>query len=338
MEPSSRIPFDQLIEQLLDGDHPLVANYFYSLSDLEPEETQSLSKIWGNIPLWRRQAIMEDVEALSADDVLLSFVNFSLMVLQDSNAGIRQQGVQSLWEYEDDALIPVYQHLILKDEDPGVRAAAAGALGRYIYNGELDELAPEVLHDIEELLLAVAQGEDAPNVRRAALEALGFSSCKELSPLIERAYASKEKEWIASALFAMGRSGNEKWRQHVAAMLEHPTPLVRMEAARAAGELEMKETTQTLIELLDDPNDNTRMACIWSLSQLGGEGVRQILEDIVEEADAEDNLEFLEAALDNLEFTESMELMPLLDISEDGEEDELDLIEDFYDLDEDLDD
>lgn len=338
MEPSSRIPFDQFIEQLLDSDHPLVANYFYSFSDLEPEETQALSEIWGKIPLWRRQAIMEDVEALSADDMLLSFVNFSLMVLQDTNAGIRQQAVQSLWEYEDDALIPVYKHLILKDEDAGVRAAAAGALGRYVYNGEIDELAPNIFHDIEELLLAVTQGEDAPNVRRAALEALGFSSRKELSPLIERAYKSKEKEWIASALFAMGRSGNEKWRQHVMAMLEHPTPIVRMEAARAAGELEMKESTQTLIDLLDDPDDNTRMACIWSLSQLGGEGVRQILEDIIEEADDEDNLEFLEAALDNLEFTESMELMPLLDISEDDEGDELDLFEDFYDLDEDLDD
>ena len=54
--------------------------------------------------------------------------------------------------------------------------------------------------------------------------------------------------------------------------------------------------------------------------------------------DDEDNLEFLEAALDNLEFTESMELMPLLDISEDDEGDDLDLFEDLYDLDEDLDD
>ena len=87
MEPSSRIPFDQFIEQLLDGDHPLPADYFYSLSDLEPEEIQALSEIWENIPSGARQAIMEDVETLSADDMLLSFVDFSRLALQDPDAG-----------------------------------------------------------------------------------------------------------------------------------------------------------------------------------------------------------------------------------------------------------
>lgn len=337
MEASPKIPFDQFIGQLLDADHPLAPKYFYSLSDLEPEEIHALSRIWTQIPLWRRQAMMEDIEALSADDMLLSFVDFSILALQDTDADIRRQAVQSLWEYEENGLIPIFLRVVQEDSDAGVRAAAAGALGRYVYSGEIEELSAVIFKEIEDLLLSVAGGEDAPNVRRAALEALGFSSRAEVSAIIETAYASNEKNWIASALFAMGRSGNEKWKQQILAMLSHPTPVVRTEAARAAGELDLKETTQSLIELLDDPDDNVRMACIWSLSQLGGEGVRKILEDLLEESEDDDNLEFLESALENLEFTESMELMPLLDISEGEDGKDLELFEDLFD-DEDPDD
>ena len=66
-----------------------------------------------------------------------------------------------------------------------------------------------VLHDIEELLLAVAAGGRCCQCASGCFGSFGFfepqGSCLAL---IEHAYASKEKEWIASALFAMGRSGN----------------------------------------------------------------------------------------------------------------------------------
>lgn len=331
MEAPRKIPFDQFIGQLLDADHPLTPNYFYRLSDLEPDEIRALSEIWTQIPQWRRQAIMEDIETLSAEDMLLSFVDLSMLALHDEDATIRRQAVQSLWEYDQDQLAPIFMEMAQIDPDVDVRAAAAGALGRYVYDGEIEELSPDVLGKIEDLLLQVTRGEDAPKVRRAALEALGFSSREEVPALIETAYASSDKAWIASALFAMGRSGNERWIQQVLAMLSHPTPLVRMEAARAAGELDIKDATESLIELLDDPDDNTRLACIWSLSQLGGEGVRQILEDMAEEFEDDESLEFLESALDNLDFTESMDLMPLIDFGEDEEGEDLELYEEFYD-------
>jgi HEAT repeat protein len=338
LEASQRIPFNQFIAQLQDADHPLAPNYFYLLSDLEPDETQALAEIWTQIPLWRRQSIMEDVEVLSANDMLLSFVDFSTLALQDENAGIRRQAVRSLWEYDEDKLAPVFMRMVQSDPDVEVRAAATSALGRYIYNGEIEELSPILLNQIEELLLQIIRGGDAPNVRRAALEALGFSSREEVPALIKSAYASKDKSWVASALFAMGRSCDEAWTQQVLAMLSHPSPQVRVEAVRAAGELEIKKATRSLIELLDDPDDDTRLACIWSLSQLGGEGVRQILEDLIEETEDEDSLEFLETALDNLDFTESIDLMPLFDFDEEDEDDE-DLVyyEDFSEEDEDLD-
>jgi HEAT repeat protein len=145
--------------------------------------------------------------------------------------------------------------------------------------------------------------------------------------------SEEDKEWIASALFAMGRSANECWQDQVLAMLESNLPILRQEAARAAGELEIRDAVPLLIELLDDPDQNTRLASMWSLSQIGGEGVRDILEQLYEEADDDTEVDLLEASLDNLAFTEDSILMPFFDFPEDDEfdvgdaDDVIDLLE-----------
>ncbi len=299
-EPPENIPFEVLIKQLLDADQPLPADYFYRLSDLERDEQQSLQNAWRKIPLWRRQAIMEDVSDLSAEDMILSFIGCSLVAITDEEANIRRLAVQSLWEYDENELIPIFLRLLQEDTDPSVRAAAAGALGSFVYKGEIEELDQDIFHQIENFLLEIIQSEQPPIVRRSALEAVSFSSRAEVAELIKQAFASKEKEWKASALFAMGRSGDSKWRKQVLSMLEHTIPMIRMEAARAAGELELNEATESLIELLDDPDEETRMASIWSLSQLGGEGVQELLEELMDQSEGE-ILDFIASALDNLE-------------------------------------
>jgi HEAT repeat protein len=140
--------------------------------------------------------------------------------------------------------------------------------------------------------------------------------------LIEEAYASQDKNWKASALFAMGRSANLRWEPQVMRMLNSPIPQLRSEAARAAGELELSEAGPILIELLDDPDENTRLASIWSLSQLGGEGVLETLERMYEEAEDEEDIEYLQMALDNLAFNQGVQFMPMLVMPEDEFDDE----------------
>jgi len=122
--------------------------------------------------------------------------------------------------------------------------------------------------------------------------------------------------WRTSALFAMGRSRNELWNNLVLSMLNNNQPDLRLEAARAAGELEITQAVPILLELLDDPSDSIRDASIWSLSQIGGEGVRDRLGKLFDEAEDDREIDYLESALDNLVFTEGMQLMPLFDLSE----------------------
>lgn len=331
MSTPKDIPFHKVSEALLDTDTSLDPRYLYRLSDLSEEEIIALESVWPSIPLTRKQTLMEDIEELSSRDTLLSFVSFACLAVRDSNPQVRLLAVRTLWDYEDSELIPVFLDLLQTDDDTEVRAAAAGALGRFVYAGELDKIPSSKLSNIEEVLLEVVNSEDADSVRRSALESLGYSGREEVLQMINTAFASADKDWVASALFAMGRSANPSWIPHVLAKLEHPLPVVRCEAARAAGELEIADAAPLLVELLDDPDENTRYASIWSLSQIGGEGVRNILEELYEEAEEEADLYILESALDNLAFNEGVQFWPLFDFPEDNEDTADDIIEPFED-------
>ena len=328
----TQIPFQQLLEALLDTDRPFPPRNLYRLSDLEQSEVDALATVWSQVPVWRRQALMEDVNELSESDTLLSFEALGRFAVQDEDAGVRLSAVRTLWDYEDRTLVPLFLEVLGNDNDAEVRAAAAGALGQFVYAGEVDEIPAKTLHAIEEALLSKVNSSDAPQVRRSCLESLGYSSREEVTPLIDAAYASKDKEWVASALFAMGRSANKSWKPQILAMLESNLPIFRSEAARAAGELEIKAALPLLMELLGDTDDATRLASIWALSQIGGEGVQEALEQMYEETEDEQEIETLDLALENLSFTQGTPLMPFFDFPEDEGEDfddePFDLLED----------
>ncbi len=321
MSQPTKISLRQLFDALLDIDTPLNPRFLYRLSDLEQAELEQLQPVWPKVPAWRRQALLEDIEQLNESDLLLSFEAFSRFALQDEDPAVRVLALRTLWDYDEADLIPVFIAMLQADRASQVRAAAASALGRFVYIGELEEIPASTLRQVEDALIDVLQGEDEVEVRRAALESLGYSSREEVDDLIRSAYASENKLWKASALFAMGRSANSEWQPQVMEMLGSHLPLLRCEAARSAGELEIKEAVPYLLDLLDDPDEGARQASIWSLSQLGGEGVQEALQRLYHETDDEQELELIEEAIDNLMFNEGLQMMPIFDFPE-GEEDE----------------
>jgi HEAT repeat protein len=332
MSTPQEIPFKQLLDALLDTTTPLNPRFLYRLSDLEKDDLSILAEIWPQVPAWRRKALVEDAETLGDSDYLLSFEAFAKFALHDSEAAIRLSAVRILWEYENKDLIQTFLGMLAADSDHEVRAAAATALGQFVYLGELEELPAKTARLVEDHLLATLNSGDHELVRRRALEALGFSSREEVASQIQAAIESPDRDWQASALFAMGRSGHEIWESVVLDKLGSKHPGLRAEAARAAGELEIKDAVETLLDLLEDPDSNVRAASIWSLSQIGGEGVRERLEDLYEETDDEEETEFIADALDNLEFTEDVQLFSLIDMPESGEtDDELYLADELFD-------
>lgn len=99
--------------------------------------------------------------------------------------------------------------------------------------------------------------------------------------------------------------------------LNSPDPELSFEAIRAAGKMEIQAARPRLLKMLasyDELDEDVRGAVIWSLSEIGGEGVRKKLEGLLEQLDDDDEIEYLEEALENLEFTEDFKLVGMFDI------------------------
>jgi len=75
----------------------------------------------------------------------------------------------------------------------------------------------------------------------------------------------------------------------------------RLEAARACGELQLREAVIDLEELADDVDSAVQEATLWSLGQIGGNRAREILQRYVN-SDDEATSAAAEAALNELEF------------------------------------
>ena len=321
MTKDADLSFQELIDALLDLDKPFPPRFLYLLSDLEKTDLKKLAVIWDQLPTWRRQGLIEDLAELNERDYLLSYNDLCRFTVKDEDPKVRLSSVKVLEQYDLNSLIPLFLDLLSNDNDEQVRAAAAHALGRFVYLGEIDEINTSTLREIEDKLLQTTMGEEEFQIRREAFESLGYSSREEVQPLIEEAYNSEKKEWVSSALFAMARSANKRWRPQVMEKIESDFPIIRCEAARAAGELEIREAIPYLLDLLDDPDEDIRLASIWALSQIGGEGVHERMEQMLDEAETSEHQDYLELALDNLEFNEEMRLFPLIDFPEGENED-----------------
>ena len=324
------IPFSKLTAALLDESTPFHPRYLNRLSDLEPNDANSLAETWPNISLHRRKALLEDLEEIHLADDLLCFEDVGRVALKDIDPSVRTRAIRILREYELVDLLPTFVNLAEHDPDTEVRADATAALAPYVYMGEVEDISEAKLKRVEECLLRLLSSSAPVFIRRKALEALGYSSRKDVAGLIHNAYASGDTDWVMTALFAIGRSADAHWKPQVLKMFTHVHPGVRAEAASAAGELEIGDAVPLLLELLEDSDLDVRLAAIWSLSQVGGKGVREALENLLEKTDDDEEADQIDRALENLDFTEEMKDLTLLELAEDGN-DLNELSEDDYD-------
>ncbi len=334
------VSFEKVITALLDNSHPFPPVHLHRFSDISIRDLQLLKESWTQIQANRRVVLLEDLETLAESDTLVSFDDLGKFALTDPEPGVREVALRLLWECEDTSLVPVLIKMVEADPDVKVRSAAATALGQFIYVGELEEIPENLLHRIEEKLLQLTMDTGEPKLlRRRALEAMGFSSRPEINNLIRAAYNKDDPEWLVTALFAMGRSANSTWIPSVMDMLDSENQEVLFEAVRAAGELEAKVARKRLLRIVKTQPEGSeiRMAGIWALSKIGGEKVRDTLEAMLESSEDDDEIDLLEDALENLQFTEGFNQFGLLDYEPESEE-ELALQEKYDEMDEDFED
>ena len=315
------IPFSQLLAELLDAAQVFNPQHLHHLSRLSPEDAGALAGVWNDIDLTRRRNLVSDLVNFAESDPLLFYDRIGMIALKDEDAGVRVSAIRLLVIEEEPEFAPTLLHLLQSDPHFLVRATAAGALGRYVYLGEVEELPAEVFQQVESALMASFREDAQELVRRRALESVSFSSRKEINPLIEDAFNSGDEDWQESALIAMGASANPKWERNVVDMFDAESAQLRCEAASAAGKLGIKEAKKALMDMAqEDDDEDVRRAAIWALSELGGNDIAELLEEWLDEAESDEEADFLEDALENL--LESQMLgdldLPLFDFDEDS--------------------
>ena len=307
------ISFQTVLDALLDGKKDFPRRYLREFSDIVPLELKTLLDIWPRVTLSRKQTLLEDLKTLAEADTLVSFDDFGRALLTDPEPIVRTHAIRLLHESEDLKLVPTYLDMLKDDSDTSIRREAANALSLFVDLGELEEIPENIYHQIEDALLASANSEDDARVRRTALESLGYSSRPEVITLIESAFHREDPNWQASALHAMGRSADDRWTDDVLYSLINDDDRIRLAAVQAAGDLAIGPARTILLEMLSEEEEpDVTSAVIWSLSQIGGEDVRTYLENLLDQTDEDDQIQFLEDALDNLAFTEDLARFDLL--------------------------
>jgi HEAT repeat protein len=303
----------ELLPQLSEDDSPLPIENFSAISDMDSEEFSAFFDVWQALSAARRRELILELGRQADEHIELNFDLINRAGLRDEDPTVRQTAISNLWECQDVDLIAVYLQSLRDDPSSGVRVAAADALGRYVLLGELEEIASEDHHEIENALLSVMDTEVISLLQQSCIEALGYSSRKESESVIERAYGSDDPDIRKSAMVAMGRSYNQRWEPQVISEMTNPYPGIRAEAARAAGELELSVAIEHLIELLDDVHHTVQEAAIWSLGQIGGERAEEALIALQDLTEEEHMLKVIEDALDHLAFLKGSPDFALLD-------------------------
>lgn len=323
--------FQTVLDHLLDSKKDIPSGHLSYYSDLDPKSLRLFMDVWSSVPQKRKLLLLDSLIKHLDEDTIVSYEDIGKALLTDPDAEVRARALGLLVESNDPKLVDSLLNIFLNDSDLAPRMKAGLLLGEFVLLGELEELDEARQRKIEDALISVIRSDANPSLRRAAVEAFGYSGREEAVAILESAYEREDPQWVASALCAMGRSRDNHWDESVINKLLDPDPRVRHAAAEAAGELTIEEAAPIMLKMLEDEeeDDDVTMAAVWALSQIGGEDARAYILNMIENSDDEDVTEFLEDALENLDFNEELNKFDLLSLDEDDDlsefdEDELD--------------
>jgi HEAT repeat protein len=289
------------------------------VSDLDRHDLKRFMSVWKALSELRRRDLIQLLGREADEHIELFFEAINRLALEDPDAEVRRLAIDNLWECEDSRLVPSLLNALENDDDENVRAAAAKALGRFVLMGQMDKISQTNLTRIEQSLLQSHANDPSRYVNLAALEAIGYSSRENVSSIISQAYEKDDAASKQSALKAMGRSANNAWAAQIISSLYDKTPEVRGESAIAAGELELKDAVDPLIELLDDPHPLVIEAAVWGLGHAGGKKAEESLIAFSEANEDPQLEEPIQEALEYIAFINGLTDFSILDFDDPSE-------------------
>jgi HEAT repeat protein len=246
-------------------------------------------------------------------------------LILDADEDVRAEAAAAVWEHSDEeGLVQHVLRLSIEDASARVRAKALTALGRIIYEGSIsgadessyqpDELLGEPSAELfkkvlAHLLATVSDEKRTLDERRFALEATGFlGHDPRIQELMRTFWARPEAGARLSAIFAMGRSGDQRWAGPIQEAIASKDEELRLQGIWAAGEAEIKAAGDALVRIVSGSKDrDERIAAIDAASRLGGESVAKLLLAIAEHDEDPELREAAAAGLEEIALLDSLD-------------------------------
>jgi HEAT repeat protein len=281
---------------------PLPLAEIDALSMLEGDDLVKFQGIWSQLPAAARARLVRGLHAAAEERLRLDFGAVNRLALNDPDDEVRLAAVRATLEDRSPALLSKLLEMVQTDPDVDVRTAAAEDLSRFTLLAELDDLAADLTARLRASLeQVIADVEQAPRVRTAALAALGYFS--DVPTAEQLAAGFTDPTLRLGAVRGMGRTADPRWTDRLMPVLGGEDPQLREEAARALGEIEDERAVTPLVEIVDDPVDGVRLAAIEALGHIGGDDAREALLYVAESGD-DDIREAAEQALAEIEAAE----------------------------------
>lgn len=277
-----RTSFTESLEYICLG-QPLKIGNLLGLSLINKADLTEFQTVWSDISSSRRKMVVEKLVSIAEQRVDVNFDTIFIHCLNDNNEAVQIAAIEGLWENNMTSLILPLTTLLAHGKTIGVRAAAAKALGHYIYLGELEKIDSAFTLVAEQTLLtAIGKSDEDIEVKRRAVESIAFSGKKGIAQIIENAYYHEDERMQVSAVFAMGRNGDDRWQDIVIEEIDNPNPEFRFEATRACGELMLSQSVSTLIDSIEIETDiEVMLNIIWALGQIGGNAAQDTLQKLM---------------------------------------------------------
>lgn len=321
LEDARYATFDQAIEAVEGG--WLEPSILTGFSDLSRNDVRRLRNVWRALPDESRVTIAEHALAMGEQDLLLDFMRFFGVLLDDDLAAVRQVAATGLAPYDDEALIGPLTKRATIDPDEDVRVAAMASLGTFMTLGEFGMLDNRTINSLRNVLLtAVRDTSASTRLRAAALAGASVDSeDREIKEAIGEFFASGDAELRIGAIHAMGRSVDGHWLPLLETTLRSSDPDERQVAARSLGSYEDRSVVPMLTMVArEDREMPVRLEAIQALGTVGGRHALQSLQTLREHV-SDDEVELVDAAIAEAEDLVALEQGPpddVFDFDDDG--------------------
>jgi HEAT repeat protein len=273
----------------------------HSLTSPSPDELDAFTTFWAEWDDSVRYGVASSLAALAEQDASVSFEPLLETMLDDEMAAIRVTAISCLWEVMDGNLARRMLTMFQDDSSAEVRAEAATALGSFFCSGDAgdNEFSRAV---VDMLLESVNSDTEDVLVRQRALEAYAYSEDPYVDDVLRDAYESEDDEIRSSAVFAMGRRGDEDWLPVVHQELRSDADNMRLAAVAAASQIASSASVPFLLQVIgEDPDQDIRVAAVYALSEIESPEAERILQDLLDS----DDMDIVEAADEALELRQA---------------------------------